>query len=315
MQFRPMLGCNEHVDIYALRYPIIASIKRDGIRSESAKSKFLSRSLKPIQNKQVCDKFKPLVEYATANQLVIESELYIHGLPLNEHNIFINTSDLNTRDHHNKIKRMLRDGELTNSFHYYTSLPSTMKAYIFDCVKNTSEGYVNRLNRLRDISIPEVEVIIPVEITTPTDLLLYYKQAIFNGFEGLVLRSANGHYKLGRSTLKEQLFLKMKDTKELIGTILGITERNENLEDSFINELGYKTKRNISDNKKGTGIAAALVVSHKGHEVKVTMTGNMTYRKQVYDNMTDYIGRSVMFKGLLTSIKNKPLQPVLIKIL
>lgn len=310
-----MLGSNTPFDINDLQYPVAVTYKKDGIRAE-IKTKIQSRSLKPIPNKQVNEFLEPIREFASNINRLIEGEIYIHGLPLNEISMFVNSTDINTRGFHNKIKKYLREGGLTHPFHYYTKLPSNIEFYIFDCIGNINESYTHRIARLKDFNIPEgIQVAYPSLIHTAEDLKLFYDLAISEGYEGLVLRDPYGKYKLGRSTFNEQLFLKMKPIETLTGTIIGVTERLKNTNHSFADERGYATKRNTLGNKKNTGIAAALVVMYKGIEIRVTAVGTEEYRKKLYNNVDEFIGRKIKFKGLLVGKKHAPRHPTMIEII
>ena len=78
IKFKPQLAPNESVDLDNIKYPILASYKLDGIRCLFIKGEMLSRSLKPIVNKQLREKFKPLIEHSKEYDLILYNTLSLH---------------------------------------------------------------------------------------------------------------------------------------------------------------------------------------------------------------------------------------------
>jgi DNA ligase-1 len=239
--------------------------------------------------------------------------MYIHGIPFNEHNSFIMTRDITTREHSNKIKLALKKGELTRPYHYYMKLPDNFKFYIFDTV--IDKGYCDRIDYLKSRLLPHnsYEIVDYTLLYNVEAVEEMYDKAIDNGYEGLVLRKPDGHYKFGRATAKEQLFLKLKPIENLSARCIGFTERMMNTNESFRDELGYLTKRNTIADKQETGIAATVICDYEGEEVKITLTGTEEYRRYIWENQKDYIGKMVNFKGMLYGSKNLPRQTIFTK--
>src|SRR5712664_2256563 len=84
MTFKPMLA-SPIEDTSKLKFPVLASIKLDGVRATMQGGKLLSRNLKPIPNKRVQEKFARLPEG-------FDGEL-IYGDPSDEH-AFSNTTSV-----------------------------------------------------------------------------------------------------------------------------------------------------------------------------------------------------------------------------
>ena len=309
MKFEPMLGCNDKIDIREdITYPIIASIKKDGIRCGINSERICSRSLKDIPNVQINTLLKPLTKYADDNGCIIEGELYIHGLPFNEISMLVNTTDYNTRSHVDKIRKLITNKELTKPYNYYLSLPKEFEFYCFNILTDSNEPYINRIKRIPKLCETHnfVTNLEWLQVNNYNELLNYYEYSLKLGYEGLCLFDKYGSYKFGRSTKKEQLFLKLKSNSKFIGDIIGITTRKINLNESFKNELGFMVKSNTVDMKQETDIAAAFVVKCNGNTFNVTINGSVEYRKEVYANVEKYIGRKVSFEGMLYGAKSAP---------
>ena len=75
-----------------------------------------------------------------------------------------------------------------------------------------------------------------------TDLLAYEKEALSQGFEGIMLNDPFATYKFGRSTVKEGIILKVKRFKHEEARIVGFTEQMENLSESFEDDLGPESR-------------------------------------------------------------------------
>src|SRR5712691_7907552 len=62
MTFKPMLALSKLPDFRMLKFPLLVSPKLDGIRASVQGGQLVSRSLKPIPNKNVQDLFRNLPE-------------------------------------------------------------------------------------------------------------------------------------------------------------------------------------------------------------------------------------------------------------
>ena len=82
--FLPMLAPNQKVDLNKVKYPLLASYKVDGIRCLFIKGEMLSRSLKPIQNKQLREKFRELIDRSKDCGLILDGEIYSPELTFQE---------------------------------------------------------------------------------------------------------------------------------------------------------------------------------------------------------------------------------------
>jgi DNA ligase-1 len=145
------------------------------------------------------------------------------------------------------------------------------------------------------------------------DVDALFERNIDTGYEGVILRDINGPYKFGRSTVKEGYMLKVKPFHTWDSPVLDILERFENLNESQTNELGQSFKRNTKADKAGTGLASALVTEYEGHPIKVVLTGDEDFRREIWENKESYIGKLFEWKGMIVGAKDVPRHPNFIR--
>ena len=71
---------------------------------------------------------------------------------------------------------------------------------------------------------PQAKIIpLPGKVINDYDQILDYEKRILeDGFEGVMLRSPLGKYKMGRSTLKEGILLKLKRFEDAEATVVAV---------------------------------------------------------------------------------------------
>ena len=116
--------------------------------------------------------------------------------------------------------------------------------YAFDVV--TAELFVDRLNALKRKELPSNTIVLKqVLITSSVDLEAFRTDVVAMGYEGVMIRLPGGKYKYGRSSVKEQILLKMKLFKDEEFIIVGYECKYHNSNEAKINELG-RTARSTS---------------------------------------------------------------------
>lgn len=323
--FKPMFGkdCKKE----EIEFPIIASMKLDGIRCIfHPELGMVSRSLKQIPNIQLQEKFEHLIKYSKNNNVILDGELYHHDLTFQQITSLTMTKDFEVMDVFKKYKLNKKPNEHRHLFSsYYTfcipcrhgtaKFENPLNFHCFDMLNlnNISEEFVDRVTNYMSLKEPNV-ISVPQRIIKDLEHLdEYFENALKKGYEGLILRSIQSKYKFGRSTVKEQGLLKVKPFETFDAIITDVIERFENTNESFKNELGESTKRNTKEDKLGTGIAAAFKVDHQGIQQKVTLTGTEDFRKEIWQNKENYIGKVVEFKGMVVGSKDAIRHPTFLR--
>lgn len=281
MIFKPMLAVNAKKE--KIKYPCLYSNKLDGIRCVFKDGKMLTRSLKPITSDTLQKKFQWLKDWSKELNIILDGEMYCHGMEFREISHFVRKSD--------------------------AEIPEDLKFHCFDIVLNEDydESFIKRLKRLGDEGWEDSMIIVKQnKLENEDELDNAFEKVLGEGYEGLILRSEEGPYKCGRSSVTEGYLLKVKPFVSFDAEIISVVERMENLNESKKNELGRSFKRNTKDDKKGTGIAAVFKVMYEGVEGGVTITGDEDFRTEIWDNKESYIGKMIEYKAMVVGMKDFP---------
>ena len=207
-KFKPLLATQVD-NLEDIKYPVYVSWKLDGIRAVIFNGVALSRSLKPIPNKQI-------QQWASDNALALEGVdgEFIVGSPMSE-TVFRDTTSFVMS--HDKVQEF--------SF------------YAFDVVSN--EPYTDRLNALKRKVLPSNTIVLKQNlISSSFDLEAFRTDAVALGYEGAMVRSCGGKYKYGRSSVKEGILLKLKLFRDQEFKIIGFECKYHNSNEATTNELG-----------------------------------------------------------------------------
>lgn len=280
MTFKPMLAVNAKKE--KIKYPCLYSNKLDGIRCIFKDGQMLARSLKPITSETLQKKFEWLKDLSKETNMIYDGEMYSHKMPFTEISHYVRKSD--------------------------AEIPDSIKFYCFDAVDGDdySEQFVSRNGYLGNIKHKDVVIVKQTELQNEKELDEAFKDVLSEGYEGLILRSLDGLYKCGRSSVTEGYLLKVKPFLSFDAEIISVVERMENLNESKKNELGRSFKRNTKDDKKGTGIAAVFKVMYEGVEGGVTITGDEDFRTEIWENKENYIGKMIEYKAMVVGMKDFP---------
>lgn len=291
-QFKPMLAPNEKIDLSTIQYPILASYKLDGIRCIFKDGEMLSRSLKPIRNKKLQERFQFLKDLSKTIG-ILDGEIYSSELTFQEIQHFVMKEDIGDE-----------------------ILPEHLMFYCFDWYDvKTQSKFSDRVLSYKLLLLNK-EYVYPVkqtEVTCEGHVNMFFKEALKYDFEGLILKDPNGRYKFGRGTVREGLIYKVKPFKTYDLPIIEVYERVENTSESKINELGNKQKARCQADMIPTGIAGGFVVEYNGFKMKVTATGDEAFRRKIWENRESHVGDMIEFKAMEVGSKDVLRHPVFIR--
>ena len=286
MTFRPMLAATLK-DPSKLRFPVLASQKLDGLRATAQGGRLLSRTLKPLPNKYVQERFAMIPDG-------LDGEIIV-GDPLAP-DAFRKTTSL-----------VMSDDKPLDWFK-----GEEVRLHVFD--KFGTEGFKDRILRA-DIARGGMEfvVIVPhILINDMEALLAFEADYLSKGAEGVMVRSLNGPYKQGRSTENEGYLIKVKRFEDSEAEILDSFEEMHNDNEKQTNELG-RTKR--STNKEGlvpTGVLGGFEVRDlkTGVEFSVGSGFDAAEKEAYWQNRLGLFGKIIKYKHFPVGGKDKPRHPI-----
>lgn len=282
-------------DTSALKFPVLVSLKYDGIRASVQGGKLLSSQLKPIPNKNVQAKFAGLPDG-------VDGEL-IYGDPTAE-DAFSNTTSIVMS--HDKPA----DG---------------IRFFVFDFFG--TEGFRKRAHKLIDLTFkhgteqalkiadPFIIYVRQSLVEDEEHLLIMEKEALEAGHEGLMIRSIDGPYKQGRATVKQGWLLKLKRFKDAEAKITGFEEEQKNTNEATTNALGRTERSSAKAGLVGKGTLGKFeVVGVNGdyRGVAFSVGGGLTaeQRSEFWRSRKSLIGKVIKYKYFPTGSVEKPRFPV-----
>lgn len=278
----PMLADKAPANI---QFPILASAKLDGVRGIVEKGVLISRSGKPLPNRQL--------------QVYFANHPELNGL---DGEVIV--GDPTAKDVYRRTNSevMSRDGNPDFTF------------YVFDDVTNPSWPYSRRAKMMATKWADRVQFIEQKLIANQDELTIYEEQALALGYEGLVLRAPEGHYKFGRSTAKEGLLLKLKRFADDEATVVGFEEEMENTNVATKDAFGHTERSSHKDGMVGKGRLGALVVKDvkTGVQFQIGTGFDAAERATFWQQRQKLVGKIAKYKHFTVGVKDLPRFPVFI---
>lgn len=301
--FKPLLAVNSRPE--DVKKPSYGSIKYEGVRGVVRPDGLVARSLKPFANTEIYNvpMIVTLEAFCKENNVTLEGEFYLHGVPFRELQTWTG-EDLNPSVH--RLEFMVFDA-------YRDDTP--------DATFETRYNWYQYACSQMQLFHPGIKPVHQQLLVDPvTELTSVYAWAIENGYEGVCVKARDAKYKHGRSTLLQGIFTRMKPEKDYDCVVLQIIERQHNLLESEVNELGQLKKRQDKDMKAGAGIAQTALVYTPSLDMvhKVSLTRNIKdheetkhseSREWLWENRDKVVGRCMRFVGIPVPGNDVPRSP------
>jgi DNA ligase-1 len=280
-RFKPLLAADVK-DKSQIRFPLYASPKIDGIRCILFQGKCLTRSLKLVPNEHVR---KVLGKY---------------------------------------VQNYLLDGELTVGTNFQQTSSAVMSYdgrpdflfRVFDILRtDPTIDYYTRLEHLNSVVLPDRTMLVTQTLVrTMPDLLALHEDNLRHGYEGTMLRSVDGGYKYGRSTMREHILLKLKTHADAEARVIAVKERMINANEPTRNKLGYQERSSHRSGMIPANDLGALVCQGLGDFEGITFDVGSGFTAQqritFWSRREALIGKIVKFKYQDYGIKEKPRMPI-----
>jgi DNA ligase-1 len=197
------------------------------------------------------------------------------------------------------------------------------KVWIFDYVdpdKEEIELYKERMHKLFEIEDQLLPQELPFEykflsgghiVKTLEEIERLETIYLSEGYEGLMLRDPMGTYKFGRSTVNENILLKVKQFVDDEAVLLDIEEKMHNENPAEKDAFGHTKRSSSLEGMVGADTAGTLLVRNKeGQEFSIGSGLNDALREELWNNKEEYIGKLVKFKYFAVGVKELPRHPV-----
>lgn len=282
---RPLLAATLE-DLKDLKFPVLATPKLDGIRVLKVDGKAVTRKFKPIPNTYI----RNLLEKHLPDG--IDGEIMTPG----------SFNDIQSNV-------MSFDGKPEFSFH------------IFDYVKNDlSKSYADRI---ADLAMPSIlkkiksapfliKLVLPTPVESAQELLDFEDRCLSEGYEGVMIRNPSGKYKCGRSTVKEQILLKLKRFKDAEAVVVGFEEKMQNDNKQERDEFGLAKRSSKKDGLIPANTLGSLIVEDITTGVRFGIGSGFDddLKKEIWSHQRKYKNKIVKYKYQSIGTKDAPRFPV-----
>lgn len=284
---KPMLAASlENID--SIKFPVYVTPKLDGIRCLKIDGNIVSRTFKPIRNAELAAAVKDLLPDGSDGELIMGGT-------------FQNTTSMVM-----SANKMI--GNEKAYFYWFDYLVEDPKKTYLERIDDMKK-FVEEHPEILTASPVKIIPLIPTEINTVEELVKYESEVLEKGFEGVMLRTAHGPYKFGRSTLKEGSLVKMKKFEDDEAIITGFNELQKNTNEKTKDEFGYAKRSSHKDGKIDQDTLGSLDVNWNGIHFSIGSGFTMEQRKEFWDQRNKLIGKLVKFKYFATGMKDAPRFP------
>ena len=275
-------------DVNKLKYPLLASIKLDGVRAFIRNGVVMSRKYKPIPNVFVQELFHNLPD-GTDGELIL--------------------GDPAAKDCYRKTTSatMGRDNPKGKNVTYH----------VFDKITKEPDTPFNVRLAMLEVGMEGKHNVkmVKQELVYSADFLLELEtRALAAGHEGLMIRGIKSPYKHGRSTEREGWLLKLKRFVDSEAVVTSYVPFMHNENEAMTDELRHTKRSTAKDGKVALEMLGKLI----GHDVKNGMevecgTGfTHQERNELWATKSTLVGKIFKYKFFPTGGKDKPRFPVFI---
>jgi len=281
---KPMLATamSDHREI---RYPLLASAKLDGIRCLIHPALGpVTRKFKPVPNRHIRDMLN------SVNAVGFDGEL----VSLNP--------DGTVRTFNECQSDIMSEDKLVD-----------FKFLVFDDFTHPTVGFSHRYmqaaGRCRQLPA-EFEAVMHSVVQSPEALYRLHLSHMNQGYEGTMTRDPKAPYKNGRSTLRQEWLLKLKDFKDAEGEIIGFEERMSNRNTLERDEVGHAKRSSAKAGLVPADTLGSLVLHTDWGTLSVGTGFDDALRARVWRDRDNYLGRLVTFTYQPSGMQDKPRFPV-----
>lgn len=285
-----------------LHYPVMLSAKIDGIRCHIERSDsvelplVLSRKNKFIPNSFIQKRL------SHSQYIGLDGELVVGKA--NAHDCF----------NRSQSGAMSCGGDPDFRFFVFDWTDELGKFMFIERYRDLQNRFETRLK-----NDPRVMLIPQTVANNVDDLLAFETKMLSKGWEGIMSRSFSGRYKQGRSTLNEQILIKVKRFVDGEAEILGCYEQQTNLNLAVTDDTGRSKRSSHKANKINNGHLGGFHVRDVKTGVEfdigtmdgITKAQRLTMWGAFCEEPSLLLGKTVKYKKFPIGEKDKPRHPIL----
>ena len=288
---RPMLAETVE-DVNSINYPVLVSPKLDGIRILKIDGNIVTRKFKPLPNTYTRQWLEKYLPDGFDGELILRHDMSFNACQ----------SAFMSQDGEPDFKFMI--------FDYVSSSLDTEFQYRFADLRETMIKKV----WMQIGTLQMLDIVPHYFVNSAEELMVKEAEFVSQGYEGLMLRRPSGKYKCGRSTVKEELLLKVKRFEDSEAVVLDVLELMHNSNEKETDELGMSKRSKAQAGMVPAGMLGKFAVRDikSGIEFEIGTGLGLTQelRKEIWDNKTKYLGKLVKYKFQPAGVKEKPRFPV-----
>lgn len=279
-----------------IKFPLDCSVKYDGIRMLEYGGQMVTRSLKPVRNAHVQAQTKLLIEAAADHGLKgLDGEITVG--PPNHPNLMQHTSS------------GVMSAAGTPEFEFYA----------FDTYQHGQQPFEERTARVAEFchavgnQFPWLRYVPSVRVETLEEFLQYEAEQVALGYEGIMGRRPSGHYKMGRSTMRENILMAMKRFVDDEALVLEYREELENTNEATENALGHTERSSHQENLLPKGRMGTMLAVSLNFEKTFWLGGGRgithALRQEVWDHPERFQWRIANYVYQHVGVKERPRLP------
>jgi ATP-dependent DNA ligase len=191
---------------------------------------------------------------------------------------------------------------------------SLLRFYVFDVVN--SNTFHSRQQLYRGLHLPSfVTSLDQTLVVGEAGIDAFYERAVSEGYEGVILKCPNSHYKHGRATAKEATYWKMKPfgTDKREARIIGWYPMERSIVESTTGSLGLSERSYRQDSKEEVKMLGGWLVQDcvSGVRFKIGGGRGMTHDKRAewYLLGDKLLGSIVQYTTMQYGEVDKPRSP------
>jgi DNA ligase 1 len=285
---KPMLAASlETLD--SIKFPVYVTPKLDGIRCLKINGEIVSRTFKPIRNAELAAAVKDLLPDGSDGELIMGGT-------------FQNTTSM-------VMTAGKAIGDEKAYFYWFDYVVDDPKKTYLERIEDMKK-FVEEHPTILSASPVRIVPLIPTKIATFEELMKYEAEVLAQNFEGVMMRTAHGPYKFGRSTLKEGSLVKMKKFDDDEATIVGFNELQKNTNEKTKDEFGHAKRSTHKEGKIDQDSLGSFIVEWNGIQFSIGSGFTMEQRKEFWGKRESLVGQFVKFKYFATGVKTAPRFPI-----